>query len=81
MKDSELTFDRLCHVLYSKPCKKEIRQRIVLHCPIEKRDAIMCYCDVCRDVATFREIEQIKENLILLPNTGMRRDLGETSNN
>ena len=24
MKDNELLFDRKCHVLYSKPCKKEI---------------------------------------------------------
>lgn len=27
--------------------------------------AIMCYYDVCRDVATFREIEQIEEDLIV----------------
>ena len=27
--------------------------------------AIMCYYDVCRDVVSFREIEQIEENLIL----------------
>ncbi len=27
--------------------------------------AIMCYYDVCRDVTTFREIEEIEENLIL----------------
>ena len=25
MKDNELLFDRKNHVLYSKPCKKEIR--------------------------------------------------------
>ena len=24
MKDAELQFDRSCHVLYSKPCKKQI---------------------------------------------------------
>ena len=24
MKDSELQIDRSCHVLYSKPCKKEM---------------------------------------------------------
>ena len=24
MKDKNLLFDRSCHVLYSKPCKKEI---------------------------------------------------------
>ena len=27
--------------------------------------AIMCFYDVCRDVVTFREIEEIEENLIL----------------
>ncbi len=26
MKDSELQFDRKIHVLYSKPCKKQIRR-------------------------------------------------------
>ena len=25
MKDDDLQFDRSCHVLYSKPCKKEIK--------------------------------------------------------
>ena len=25
MKDKKLLFDRKCHVLYSKPCKKEIK--------------------------------------------------------
>ena len=40
MKDDELQFDRTCHVLYSKPCKKEIQKKITLHYPAEKRDAI-----------------------------------------
>ena len=31
MKDNELPFDHKCHVLYSKPCKKEIRAKIALH--------------------------------------------------
>ncbi len=31
MKDSELQFDRTCHVLYTKACKKEIRKKIALH--------------------------------------------------
>ena len=31
MKDSELQIDRSCHVLYSKPCKKEILANITLH--------------------------------------------------
>ena len=33
MKDSELQIDRSCHVLYSKPCKKEILAKITLHYP------------------------------------------------
>ena len=33
MKDNELLFDHKCHVLYSKPCKKEIRAKIALHYP------------------------------------------------
>ena len=28
MKDNELLFDRKSHVLYSKPCRKEIRAKI-----------------------------------------------------
>ena len=31
MKDKKLLFDRKSHVLYSKPCKKEIRAKIALH--------------------------------------------------
>ncbi len=33
MRDSELQIDRSCHVLYSKPCKKEILAKITLHYP------------------------------------------------
>ena len=33
MKDNELLFDRKSHVLYSKPCKKEILTKIALHYP------------------------------------------------
>ena len=103
MKDSELQIDRSCHVLYSKPCKKEILAKIALHYPEAEWEtvwekvqrqyavflsdwridlggkknfhngvggtydciAIMCYYDVCRDVTTFREMEEIEENLIL----------------
>ena len=103
MKDSELQFDRTCHVLYSKPCKKEIRAKIALHYPAGAREAvwervqrqyaafladwrtdlggkknfhngaggtydciaIMSYYVVCRDVTSFREIEEMEENLIL----------------
>ena len=40
MKDKELQFDRTCHVLYSKPCKKEIRAKIALHYPEAEREAV-----------------------------------------
>ncbi|MDY2846225.1 MAG: L-2-amino-thiazoline-4-carboxylic acid hydrolase [Eubacteriales bacterium] len=103
MKDSELKFDRTCHVLYSKQCKKEIQSKIALHYPPDEREgvwervqlkyaeflsewrtdlggkdnfhngkggtydciAIMSYYVVCKDVTTFREIEEMEENLIL----------------
>ena len=103
MKDKELKFDRACHVLYSRPCKKQIRARIALHYPAADREAIwtrvqqqyvqyladwrtdlggrknfhngvggtydciaiMSYYAVCRDVASFREIEEMEESLIL----------------
>ncbi len=103
MKDKELKFDRSCHVLYSKPCKKQIREKIALHYPEPEREAvwemvqlqyadfladwrtdlggkqnfhngrggtydciaIMSYYTVCKDGTSFREIEEIEENLIL----------------
>ena len=40
MKDSALQFDRTCHVLYSKPCKKQILAKIALHYPEAGRDAM-----------------------------------------
>ena len=40
MKDNELQFDRSCHVLYSKPCKKEIQKKIALHYPETEREAV-----------------------------------------
>ena len=40
MKDSELQIDRSCHVLYSKPCKKEILAKIALHYPEAEREVI-----------------------------------------
>ena len=40
MKDNELLFDRKSHVLYSKPCKKEILAKIALHYPEAEREAI-----------------------------------------
>lgn len=40
MKDNELQFNRSCHVLYSKPCKKEIQKKIALHYPETEREAV-----------------------------------------
>lgn len=40
MKDSELQFDRTCHVLYTKPCKKQIQAKIALHYPPERREEV-----------------------------------------
>ena len=40
MKDNELQFDRKSHVLYSKPCKKEIQAKIALHYPEAEREAV-----------------------------------------
>ena len=40
MKDSELQFDRTCHVLYTKACKKEIRKKIALHYPADSRETM-----------------------------------------
>ena len=103
MKDRELQFDRKSHVLYSKPCKKEIQAKIALHYPATEREAtwekvqrqyidflsdwrtdlggkknfhngvggtydciaIMSYYVVCKAVTSFREIEEMEENLIL----------------
>ena len=104
MKDNELLFDRKSHVLYSKPCKKEILSKIALHYPEAEREAvweacatadmpsflsdwrtdlggkknfhngvggtydciaIMSYYVVCKAVTSFREIEEMEENLIL----------------
>ena len=103
MRDNDLLFDRSCHVLYSKPCTKEIRAKIALHYPEAEREtvwekvqrqyavflsdwrtdlggkknfhngvggtydciAIMSYYTVCKAVTSFREIEEMEENLIL----------------
>lgn len=40
MKDKELRFDRTCHVLYSKPCKKQIKAQIALHYPPSERETV-----------------------------------------
>ena len=103
MKDKKFLFDRKCHVLYSKPCKKEIRAKIALHYPEAEREAIweqvqrqyvvylsdwrtdlggkknfhngvggtydciaiLSYYVVCKAATSFREIEEMEENLIL----------------
>ena len=40
MKDRLLSFDRACHVLYSKPCKRQIQEKIALHYPSCEREAV-----------------------------------------
>ncbi len=40
MKDSKLQFDRTCHVLYSKACKKQIKEKIALHYPPSEREPV-----------------------------------------
>lgn len=40
MKDEDLVFDRSCHVLYSKECKKEIQDKIALHYSPEEQEAV-----------------------------------------
>ena len=40
MKDKKLLFDRKCHVLYSRPCKKEIWAKIALHYPEAERETV-----------------------------------------
>ena len=40
MKDNELLFDLKSHVLYSKPCKKEILAKIALHYPEAERETV-----------------------------------------
>ena len=51
MKDNELLFDRKSHVLYSKPCKKEILAKIALHYPEAEREAV--WEQVQRSMRTF----------------------------
>ena len=40
MKDNKLKFDTSCHVLYSKPCKKEILAKIALHYPAAEQEVV-----------------------------------------
>lgn len=57
MKESELQFDRFCHVLYSKKCKKVVQKYIALHYPQEKQEEIFTavqrqYVDWLQDFRT-----------------------------
>ena len=57
MKDEELQIDRSCHVLYSKPCKKEIQRKIALHYPEQERENVWTrvqtqYADFLKDWRT-----------------------------
>ena len=57
MKDKELKFDRTCHVLYTKPCKKEILSKIALHYREDEREVVwdrvqMQYVDFLSDWRT-----------------------------
>lgn len=40
MKDKELNFDRTCHVIYTKQCKKEIQKKIALHYPKGEQNGV-----------------------------------------
>lgn len=40
MRDEELNFDRTCHVLYTKACKKQIQDRIASHYEAKQREEI-----------------------------------------
>lgn len=57
MKDNEVVFDRTCHVLYSKQCKREIRKRIAAHYPAEQEEEIFTlvqkqYAEYLKDFRT-----------------------------
>lgn len=57
MNKKLLQFDRSCHVLYSKACKKEIRKKLALHYAPEEREAVweqvqLQYVDFLKDWRT-----------------------------
>ena len=57
MNDDQLQFDRTCHVIYSRPCKAEIREKIAHHYPESQREAVwervqMQYVDFLSDWRT-----------------------------
>ena len=41
MKERDLQIDRSCHVVYSKPCKKQIQEKIARHYPQKEREEIL----------------------------------------
>ena len=40
MKNRDLPFDRSCHVLCSKACRKQIQSKIALHYPEMERESV-----------------------------------------
>lgn len=57
MKESELNFDRNCHVIYSKQLKNKIIKKIALHYPENEREEIFTkiqlqFVDFLRDYRT-----------------------------
>lgn len=57
MKDKELNFDSTCHVLYTKPCKEQIQEKITLHYLPGQRDEVwervqLQYVDFLKDWRT-----------------------------
>ncbi len=40
MQDSELKFDRSCHVIYTQECKRQILSKIALHYPENEREGV-----------------------------------------
>ena len=57
MEDEKLKFDRTCHVLYSKSCKKQIQDKIALHYQPAQRDEVwtqvqLQYADFLKDWRT-----------------------------
>lgn len=57
MKNKDVQIDRNCHVLYSKKCEKEIKNKIALHYPPSLRDEMwtkvqLQYADFLKDWRT-----------------------------
>ena len=57
MEDEKLIFDHTCHVLYSKVCKKQIQDEIVLHYSVDQQEAVWTqvqqqYVDFLKEMST-----------------------------